>query len=74
MRLACRQLPNRLFRKRWTPSNEICLLADKARLSALNQQGENRTFASLATGINAEQYLNARPLAVSFFINTKPLA
>jgi hypothetical protein len=29
MRLACRQSPNKLFSTRWTPSNEICSLADK---------------------------------------------
>jgi hypothetical protein len=37
-----------LLRKRWIPSNEICLLADKASPSATDEEGSNPISARLA--------------------------
>ena len=47
-RFACRSWPNTLLRKRWIPSNEICLLADKASPSATDEEGSNPISARLA--------------------------
>src|SRR3954468_13029715 len=72
MRLACRQSPNRLSRTRWMPWNEICLLADMARPSRSEPEGENPNFSALATARGRRQCSCANAVGAILFVNIVP--
>ena len=67
--LGMKELSKRLFRKRCTPSNELCVLADKTRPSISEQKGSRPTLVRLGIAICAAHYLYARADGSIPFVN-----